>query len=112
MTVAQAEAFVQAIQEAAGVWPGLYCGSYAKGLLGSTSADTILANCWLWYAQYGAAPQIPQPTWPAWTMWQYTDGSSGLVTTPVSGIGACDRETFNGTSDELAAFWEKNEVTA
>jgi lysozyme len=111
MTVAQAEAFVQAIQTATGIWPGLYCGSYAKGLLSSTPSS-ILPNCWLWYAQYGAAPAIPQPTWTTWTMWQYTDGSSGVVTTPVSGIGACDRETFNSTADELAAFWTANAVTA
>jgi lysozyme len=110
MTLAQAEAFVQAIHDATGVWPGLYCGSYANSLLGTTT-DAILANCWLWYAQYGASPSIPEPTWSSWTMWQYTDGSSGVVTTPVPGIGACDRETYNGTPAELAVFWARNAVT-
>jgi lysozyme len=110
MTVAQAEAFVQAIQQATGVWPGLYCGAYARNLLGSSSSG-VLANCWLWYAQYGPAPTIPEPTWPAWTMWQYTDGQHGLVTTPVPGIGPCDRETFNGSAADLAAFWAQNTVT-
>src|SRR5258708_15056008 len=110
MTVAQAETFVQVIQQATGVWPGVYCGSYARGLLG-TSSSAILANCWLWYAEYGSAPTIPEPTWSTWTMWQYTDGTNVIVTTPVTGIGACDRETFNGTSDELVAFWRRNSVT-
>jgi len=109
MTLAQAEAFVQAIKDATGVWPGLYCGSYAKNLLASTSSD-ILTNCWLWYAQYGPAPSIPS-CWTSWTMWQYTDGDSGIDTTPVSGIGACDRETFNGSADELKEFWSANEVS-
>ncbi len=110
MTVAQAEAFVQAIQQATGIWPGLYCGAYAKSLLG-TSTSAVLANCWLWYAQYGPAPLIPQPTWASWTMWQYTDGQHGVVTTPVPGIGPCDRETFNGSAGALAKFWTKSTVT-
>jgi len=110
MTLAQAEAFVQAIEAATGIFPGLYCGGYARQLLASTPS-AILANCWLWYAQYGPAPQIPT-AWTAWTMWQYTDGDSGVVTTPVPGIGPCDRETFNGDANALTAFWEKNAVSA
>ncbi|HUP61025.1 MAG TPA: glycoside hydrolase family 25 protein [Thermoanaerobaculia bacterium] len=109
MTLAQAEAFVQTLQEATGIWPGVYCGSYAKQLLAATPSP-ILSNCWLWYAQYGPAPLIPQPSWKSWTMWQYTDGHSGIDTTPVSGIGACDRETFNGDAAGLTAFWNANAV--
>jgi lysozyme len=109
MTLAQAEAFVQALKNATGIWPGLYCGSYAKQVLAGT-ASAILTNCWLWYAEYGSSPQIPS-CWSAWTLWQYTDGTSGIDTTPVSGIGACDRETFNGTASELAAFWIANAVS-
>jgi lysozyme len=110
MTLAQAETFVQAIYNATGIWPGVYCGSYARTLLGTTT-NTILANCWLWYAQYSSAPVIPTPTWAAYTMWQYTDGTNGIDTTPVPGIGACDRETYNGTAAELTAFWSANAVT-
>ena len=110
MTLAQAEAFVQTLQNATGKTPGLYCGSYAKPLLASQPSK-ILSSCWLWYAQYGPAPQIPQPSWSAWTMWQYTDGHSGVDTTPVPGIGACDRETFNGDMAALAAFWIANSLT-
>ena len=110
MTLLQAEAFVQALQKATGKWPGVYCGSYARQTLAAQSS-AILANCWLWYAQYGAAPQIPQPTWSKWTLWQYTDGHSGIDTTPVNGIGACDRETFNGDAAGLKAFWDANGLT-
>jgi lysozyme len=111
MTLAQAEAFVSAIRQATGIVPGLYCGSYAKKLLAATPSP-ILSSCWLWYAQYGPAPQIPEPAWSTWTMWQYTDGHSGIDTTPVPGIGACDRETFNGDADALAAFWSANAIRA
>ena len=110
MTLAQAEAFVETLQQATGVWPGLYCGGYAKQLLASTPS-AILSKCWLWFAQYGPAPQIPEPSWTAWTLWQYTDGHSGIDTTPVPGIGACDRETFNGDAAALASFWTANSVT-
>src|SRR5438874_2386926 len=51
MTLSQAEAFVQAVKKATGVNPGVYCGSYARQLLAAQSS-AILANCWLWYAQY------------------------------------------------------------
>ena len=107
MTLAQAEAFVNTLLQSTGIRPGLYCGSYAKQLLAATPSS-ILSGCWLWYAQYGPAPQVPQPSWSTWTMWQYTDGHSGVDTTPVTGIGACDRETFNGDAQELATFWEEN----
>ena len=108
MTIGQAEAFVQSVQKSTGIWPGVYCGNYARQLLGSKSSP-ILSKCWLWYAQYGPKPQIP-PAWNAWTMWQYTDGHHGVVTDPVPGIGACDRETYNGTAAALAKFWSANAV--
>jgi lysozyme len=107
MTLAQAEAFVETVQQATGIWSGLYCGAYAKSIL-ATTPSAILSNCWLWFAQYGPAPQIPTPSWKTWTLWQYTDGHSGIDTTPVPGIGACDRETFNGDAAGLAAFWSGN----
>ena len=109
MTLAQAEAFVQTLQKATGLWPGLYCGSYAKEQL-AKKPSAILAKCWLWFAQYGPSPQIPTPTWTDWTLWQYTDGHSGIDTTPVPGIGACDRETFNGDAAGLAKFWAASSI--
>ena len=62
--------------------------------------SAVLANCWFWRAQYGTSAPIVPPTWSTWTMWQYT--SSG----PVNGISApCDRDTFNGTMDQLSQLW-------
>jgi lysozyme len=110
MSLDQARAFVTHVNAATGIWPGLYGGSYLKELLGPNS-DPVLTNCWLWLAQYGPTPVIP-PAWSKWTLWQYTDGAIGPVHDPVPGIGQCDRDTFNGTSDDLSAFWDASSVQA
>jgi len=100
MTLAQAHAFVTHIQAKTGRWPGLYAGSYLKEQLKSAK-DPVLANCWFWLAQYSATPVIPK-AWLRWTLWQYTE------TGAVPGIGGqVDRDRFNGSADELAAFWKQ-----
>lgn len=106
----QALAFLQDVESQTGVLPGLYGPA---GYL-STNAALVpdLANCWLWLAQYNSkitSPTVPAP-WSDWTLWQYTDGTAGSEPVPVDGIGKCDRDTFNGTADELPEFWEGNSV--
>ncbi len=103
MTLAQAEAFVSAVFAKTGKWPGLYCGAYLKGLLGP-STKTPLSNCWLWYAQYAAAPQIP-PQWKKWTMWQYTDGQNGPQPHGIGQLGNFDRDQFNGDLGQLQSLF-------
>ena len=99
MTIAQAEQFVTEVFNQTGRYPGFYSDALAGKMLGNNTSE-ILANCWFWRAQYGTLEPIVPPTWSTWTMWQYT--SSG----PVSGIGApCDRDTFNGTMDQLSQLW-------
>jgi len=98
MTIAQAEQFVTEVFNQTGRYPGFYSDALAGKMLVNNSE--ILANCWFWRAQYGTSEPIVPPTWSTWTMWQYT--SAG----PVSGISApCDRDTFNGTMDELSQLW-------
>lgn len=106
MTLNEAQAFVTHVQSVTGVWPGLYSGHYLKELLG-TRSDPVLSNCWLWLAQYGPTPVIPH-AWSKWAIWQYTDGAAGPVHVPVPGVSVCDRDTFNGTADDLATFWKAN----
>ena len=103
MSLEEARAFVTHVQVATGRWPGLYAGHYLKDLLG-TSGDPVLTQCWLWLSQYGPTPVIPA-AWTQWTMWQYTDGALGPPPYEVTGIGRCDRDMFNGSAAELAAFW-------
>ena len=103
MTLDQARAFVTYVHDQTGRWPGFYSGSYVKGLLG-TRKDPVLANCWFWLSQYGPTPVV-QASWGAWTLWQYTDGNAGPMPHTVNGAGSCDRDTFNGTSDQLISLW-------
>ena len=99
MTIAQAEQFVTEVFNQTGRYPGFYSDALAGKMMGN-NMSAVLANCWFWRAQYGAsAPTVP-PTWSTWTMWQYTESG------PVSGISApCDRDTFNGTMDQLTQLW-------
>ena len=103
MSLDEARAFVTHVNQVTDRFPGLYSGSYIKELLGS-GKDPVLAQCWLWLAEYGPNAVVPA-NWPTWTMWQYTDGSVGPQPHAVAGIGSCDRDQFNGTEDQLRALW-------
>ncbi|MCK4761051.1 MAG: glycoside hydrolase family 25 protein [Candidatus Aminicenantes bacterium] len=104
MTVPEAEAFVSYVQKQTNRWPGLYGGSYLKKL--SAGKSEILSKCWLWLAEYGSHPVLPAG-WDAWTLWQHTDGKNGPQPHSVKGIGACDRDKFNGDSDALKKHWHQ-----
>jgi len=108
MTLEQAQAFVQYVQQKTGRWPGLYGGYYLKQLIG-TRPDPVLSNCWLWLAQYDDKPSLPRG-WPSWSLWQYTDGTLGAPTPPVPGVGICDRSFFNGTTEDLCARWKRGSL--
>ncbi|UXI66851.1 glycoside hydrolase family 25 protein [Tahibacter amnicola] len=103
MTLAQAEQFVTQLFKATGRWPGVYGGSYLKNLL-QGNGSSVLGNCWLWWAEYAAAPKIA-PLWPEWTLWQYTDGYSGPTPHTVTGVGNCDRDQFVGDEAALLRLW-------
>jgi lysozyme len=103
MSLEEARAFNTHVQSQTGKWPGLYAGHYLKELLGSAK-DSVLANSWLWLAQYGPTAVVPA-NWPTWTMWQYTDGAAGPQPHMVKGIGHCDRNRFNGTATQLRKLW-------
>lgn len=103
MTLDQASTFISTVQDATGITPGLYGGAYLKEQM-ANSVDRTLATCWLWWAQYGPVPDIP-PAWAAWTLWQYTDGHHGIPPFIVDGVGACDRDQYQGAADELQTKW-------
>lgn len=108
MSLLEAEQFVHHVYVRTGRYPGLYSGNDIKQAFSSAGISqpnqTELSKCWLWIAQYSAAPLIP-PVWDHWTLWQYTDGAAGQGPYTVDGIGRCDRSQFNGTADQFAAFW-------
>jgi lysozyme len=109
MTLEQARAFVSYVQRMTGRWPGIYGGYYLKQLLAGKQ-DAVLANCWLWLAQYDEKPVLPT-NWKDWTLWQFTDGTLGMHTDPVPGIGICDRSFFNGSQQELSERWKRGTLS-
>lgn len=105
MSLSQAEDFVQRIHDQLGRWPVIYGGGDLLGTQMPQHLDSVIGNCPLWYANYQkiATPPIPKP-WTKFTLWQYTDGENGNE--PVKTDGAtCDRNTFDGTADDLANAW-------
>jgi lysozyme len=103
MTLTEAVAFVTHVHDQTSRWPGLYAGHYLKELL-HNATDPVLANCWFWLSQYGPTPVVPA-NWKTWTLWQYTDGAQGPPPHDVNGIGRCDRDKFNGSTDDLRQLW-------
>jgi lysozyme len=103
MNLEQARQFVQKVKTETGKFPGLYGGSKLSADLNGQK-DEVLSQCWLWFAEYGSHLRMP-PGWDTWTFWQYTDGKYGPFTEPVSGVGHCDRDVFNGDLAKLTAFW-------
>jgi lysozyme len=118
MSVAQAIAFVERINERTGKYPGLYGSEnrlrhmlYAPGV--SSAQRRALTNCWLWIANYQFEPRNTAP-WRHWHLWQYTgDGKCGLrpramFPTRVANIRRAERNIFRGTNAELQIFWQEH----
>lgn len=103
MSLEEARSFVTHVKESTGRYPGFYSGHDIKQALGTT-IDPVLTNCWFWLAQYGPTAVIPA-NWSHWTLWQYTDGAFGPDPKVIPGVGRLDRDLFNGSADELRAFW-------
>ena len=117
MRVDQAVAFVERIRESTGRYPGIYCSEYRiRQVLYDRKVTPaqrrVLANCWLWIANYHFAPRNTAP-WTRWNLWQYTgDGKCDLprATHPrsVANIRKAERNIFSGTNAELITFWQEN----
>jgi lysozyme len=118
MSVPQAVAFVERIKQRTGKYPGLYGSEnrlrqmlYGRGATGAHRE--ILANCWLWIANYQAEPRHLAP-WSRWHMWQYCgDGKCGLrprtsFPTSVANIRRAERNIFRGSNATLQTFWREN----
>ena len=114
MRVDQMVAFVQRIRERTGKYPGIYSGEYhIKQAMNSSRITaqqrSVLANCWLWLANYGARPSATLP-WGQWFLWQYTgDGKCRLPRNgypkSVANIAKAERNIFNGSRMGLETFW-------
>lgn len=108
MSLEDARTFVSGIYAKTGKYPGLYGGSLIKKYL-PQEGDSVLSKCWLWLSEYGPKANLPNG-WSQYTLWQYTSGNIGPGQVPVDGVGLCDRDLFNGTSEQLRAFWASHVV--
>jgi lysozyme len=107
----QARDFAAEVEQKVGRPMVLYSGAAFLKQMGEFAADSVLNRCPLWVADYRVLPQPPVPPgWSTWTMWQYTDGSSGHHPHATKGVGPCDRSTFNGSAEDLAAFFSSGGV--
>lgn len=107
MSLQQAEDFVTQVHNVTGRWPGLYTNNgYINDLLGQGGTNAVLANCWLWIAQYASQPKVPA-NWETWTLWQYTDGEQGPNAKQTQGQDL-DRDMFNGGTGQCQVFWKRN----
>jgi lysozyme len=102
MTVVQARAFAAAVNEARPDAKKLLYTSAAFlqemrfGLV--PIADEALLKWDLWLAGMTVAPRLP-PDWSKWRIWQHGIAACNGV------HGQVDRDTFNGTADELTAYF-------
>lgn len=100
MNKKQATRFIQRVQNKTENRVVMY-GSY--NTLKNYSTPFLTKNP-LWIAHYNKSIKVPLG-WNKWALWQYTDGKRGPKPHKVNGIGVCDRDKFNGSVDELKAFW-------
>lgn len=112
-TLAQAEAFVQAIRNATGRWPLWYGdASFHKRL---TNAASPLVHCPEWVAAFGGSlahggpPASPahRAAGKTWAMWQFTDGKYCASDLPMDStpFHRCDRSVVRMSADALRAAW-------
>jgi lysozyme len=118
MRVDQAVAFVQRIKQRTGEYPGLYSGEYRiNSVLNnpkvSAAHKRVLAQCWLWVANYHFQPRNVAP-WSGWTLWQYTgDGKCDLrprsaFPISIANVARAERNFFDGTPGDVRNFWQSH----
>lgn len=105
MRLIEAELFVQRVKDATGRWPVVYTAKWVMDIINPANKPTLLSNCPLWVASYTVTPVLPFG-WTTWTLWQYTNGTSGPHEPhAIPGLGHNDYDVFNGTYDEMKAWW-------
>jgi len=116
MRVDQAVAFVERIRQRTGVYPGIYGSEYyLRQALNSNKVvnaqRSVLANCWLWIANYHSEPRATPP-WSYWSLWQYCGDGRGArprsaYPISVANIKKAERNIFRGNQSDLQEFWQR-----
>jgi lysozyme len=118
MRVEQAVAFVERVRQRTGKLPGFYSNeNRIRTVLNSPSVSPaykrILANCWLWVANYTYVPRDMSP-WSRWTMWQYTGDGRCLIRPRsqfpknIANIKNAERNMFYADRGSLRQFWQQH----
>ena len=113
----QAVAFVERIRERTGKYPGVYGSeNRLRAVLNAPNVSAaqrrVLANCWLWVANYHWEPRSIAP-WNYWSMWQYTgDGKCDLrprsaYPKAIANIPRAERNIFRDSAFSAIAFWRE-----
>ena len=117
MSVEQAVAFVERVRQRTGKYPGLYSNEHRIQTVVNSSRVSpahkrVLANCWLWVANYHRQPSRIAP-WNYWTMWQYTgDGVCDLPRASyprgIANIKYAERNMSRFDRGALRIFWQRH----
>ena len=118
MNVEQAVKFVERVRQRTGKYPGFYSNeNRIRTVLNSPSVSPayqrVLANCWLWVANYTYTPRDMSP-WNRWHMWQYTGDGKCLLRPrsqfpkSVANIKNAERNMFYADRGSLRQFWRQH----
>jgi lysozyme len=104
-----ADGVVGAIKAASGKFPLLYGNRYT---IANARSTKYLIACKYWLAEYGNYP-VPPLGYGAFPgtqvpFHQYSDGKVGPHPTDIPGVGPLDQSEFNGSLDDLAAWFAEN----
>jgi lysozyme len=112
MTLPALVAFVDLFHARTGVYPVLYGGYWMLSALSGGQPLGNIGRCPLWQGFYSSAFGWLTDVWDRWTFLQYTDGTLGPAPREFIGLGAVDRDTFNGSLSDAQAFWRANALRA
>jgi lysozyme len=104
VSVAKAATIAGYIEKMTGRLPDTYTGRYqpdGTGAQWGKTGNDVLKRGSLWVSHYTSKPKPNLvPGWKDYTLWQYTD-----VGTVVGVDGPVDLNRFDGTAEELRAWW-------
>lgn len=99
-SVEQAAEMSSRVYASRGRAPLCYVGREGPDGWGTGLPNAILSRCDLWFPEYGVeTPRLPVG-WDEWKLWQW----SKMGTVPGI-VGPVDLSRWNGTPDELRAWW-------
>ena len=96
-TLQQAVDFALTVHAETGRWPVIYSANVARELV--REWHPVLSQCPYWPAHVGVSKPRLAGGWPTWQLWQFS------WTYRIAGCGPVDMNYFNGTEEELRAWW-------